>query len=170
MAAPPGEAPLTAATNIEPFYVLHKGGAAASSSSSSAPSLPSSGRARRRIDVSGPASPNPKPGKRSRDDDAAEDDDDDELYERLRLDAFHRVWSKIQSTINEVLRGISLKLFDQVLRWVQESFSAVRSIARPSAAEVRQPYPLLTDVICRKIPTAFVLTSENPPSICSAGW
>jgi origin recognition complex subunit 3 len=160
MAAPPGEAPLTAATNIEPFYVLHKGGAAASSSSSSAPSLPSSGRARRRIDVSGPASPNPKPGKRSRDDDAAEDDDDDELYERLRLDAFHRVWSKIQSTINEVLRGISLKLFDQVLRWVQESFSAVRSIARPSAAEVRQPYPLLTDVICRKIPTAFVLTKN----------
>uniref|UniRef100_A0A0E0BA82 Uncharacterized protein n=1 Tax=Oryza glumipatula TaxID=40148 RepID=A0A0E0BA82_9ORYZ len=199
MAAPPGEAPLTAATNIEPFYVLHKGGAAASSSSSSAPSLPSSGRARRRIDVSGPASPNPKPGKRSR------DDDDDELYERLRLDAFHRVWSKIQSTINvqtqfphipsirllltrlipqqlqnltsaishlgidpifdcscgqEVLRGISLKLFDQVLRWVQESFSAVRSIARPSAAEVRQPYPLLTDVICRKIPTAFVLTKN----------
>nr|BAC56110.1 origin recognition complex3 [Oryza sativa Japonica Group] len=160
MAAPPGEAPLTAATNIEPFYVLHKGGAAASSSSSSAPSLPSSGRARRRIDVSGLASPNPKPGKRSRDDDAAEDDDDDELYERLRLDAFHRVWSKIQSTINEVLRGISLKLFDQVLRWVQESFSAVRSIARPSAAEVRQPYPLLTDVICRKIPTAFVLTKN----------
>ncbi|XP_006661755.1 origin of replication complex subunit 3 [Oryza brachyantha] len=163
MAAPSGEAPLTAATNIEPFYVLHKGAGASSASSSSASSLPTSGRARRRIDVSGTASPSPKPvGKRCRGEAAAADDDDGdaEAYERLRLEAFRRVWSKIQSTIDEVLRGISLKLFDQVLQWAHESFSAVRSVVRPSAAQVRQPYPLLTDVICRKIPTAFVLTKN----------
>uniref|UniRef100_A0A0D9XJG2 Uncharacterized protein n=1 Tax=Leersia perrieri TaxID=77586 RepID=A0A0D9XJG2_9ORYZ len=163
MAAPSSDAPLTAATNIEPFYVLHKG-AAASSSSSLPPPPSSGGRARRRIDVSGPVSPNSKSGKRSRSGHAGAEDDggegDEELYERLRVEAFHRVWSKIQSTIDEVLRGISLKLFDQVLQWVQESFTSVRSIARPSVAEVRQPYPLLTDVICRKIPTAFVLTKN----------
>jgi origin recognition complex subunit 3 len=60
----------------------------------------------------------------------------------------------------EVLRGINLKLFDQVLQWVEESFSAVRSIPKPCHTEVQQPYPLLTDVICRRIPTAFVLTNE----------
>ena len=64
----------------------------------------------------------------------------------------------------EVLRGINLKLFDQVLQWAQESFSAIRAVAKPCHAEVQQPYPLLTDVICRRIPTAFVLTSECPLS------
>jgi hypothetical protein len=61
----------------------------------------------------------------------------------------------------EVLRGINLKLFDQVLHWVRESFSAARAVAEPSHTEIQQPYPLLTDVICRRIPTAFVLTSEH---------
>ena len=63
----------------------------------------------------------------------------------------------------EVLRGINLKLFDQVLQWAQESLSAIRAVAKPCHAEVQQPYPLLTDVICRRIPTAFVLTSECSP-------
>ncbi|CAL4933302.1 unnamed protein product [Urochloa decumbens] len=152
MAAPPGDAPLTAANNIQPFFVLHKAAAAAASS------VPSS-RARRRIDASLPSSPNSKSAKRSRDVDA-QDEEESELHEQLRLEAFHRTWSKIQSTIDEVLRGINLKLFDQVLQWAQESFSAVRSIAKPCHAEVQQPYPLLTDVICRRIPTAFVLTKN----------
>ncbi|CAN6318552.1 unnamed protein product [Urochloa humidicola] len=152
MAAPPGDAPLTAANNIQPFFVLHKASAGAASS------VPSS-RARRRIDASVPSSPNPKSAKRSRDADA-QDEEDSELHEHLRLEAFHRTWSKIQSTIDEVLRGINLKLFDQVLQWAQESFSAVRAVVKPCHAEMQQPYPLLTDVICRRIPTAFVLTKN----------
>lgn len=47
-----------------------------------------------------------------------------------------------------------------MLQWVHESFSAIRSVATPCPAEIQQPYPLLTDVICRKIPTAFVLTKN----------
>ena len=74
------------------------------------------------------------------DDDAAsvhcEDEGDLDLYEQLRLEAFHQTWSKIQSTINEVLKGINLKLFDQVLQWVKESFSLVQAIERPHHAEV----------------------------------
>lgn len=153
MSTPSCEAPLTAANNIQPFFVLHKAAPAASISSLTS-------RARRRIDVSQPSSPNPKSAKRSRHEDDDDDKGDTELYGQLRLEAFHRTWSKIQSTINEVLRGINLKLFDQVLQWVQESFSAIRSIARPCATEIQQPYPLLTDVICRRIPTAFVLTKN----------
>ncbi|KAL6642948.1 hypothetical protein ACP70R_021129 [Stipagrostis hirtigluma subsp. patula] len=155
MSAPPCDAPLTAANNIQPFFVLHKAAAAASSAPSS--------RARRRIDASQPSSPKPKPAKRCRDADGERGDEEDadlELYEQLRLEAFHRAWSKIQSTIDDVLRGINLKLFDQVLQWVQESFSAIRAVAKPCHMKVQQPYPLLTDVICRRIPTAFVLTKN----------
>ncbi|KAL6882660.1 hypothetical protein ACP4OV_011350 [Aristida adscensionis] len=148
MSAPP---PLTAANNIQPFFVLHK----------PASSVPSS-RARRRIDASQPSSPKPRPSKRSRDadDDRGHDEENEELYHHLRLEAFHRTWSKIQSTIDEVLRGINLKLFDQVLQWVHESFSAIRTVAKPCHTQVQQPYPLLTDVICTRIPTAFVLTKN----------
>jgi hypothetical protein len=37
------------------------------------------------------------------------------IPECLRMEAFHHTWFKIQATIDEVLRGINLKLFDQVL-------------------------------------------------------
>ncbi|KAK3157473.1 hypothetical protein QOZ80_2AG0122920 [Eleusine coracana subsp. coracana] len=152
MAAPPCDAPLTAASNIQPFFVLHKAAAASSEPAS---------RGRRRTDSSQsqPSSPGPKSSKRSRDVDAL-DEDVSELYDRLRLEAFHRTWSKIQSTIDEVLRGINLKLFDQVLHWVQKSVSAIRAIAKPHHTEIQQPYPILTDVICRRMPAAFVLTKN----------
>jgi origin recognition complex subunit 3 len=83
-----------------------------------------------------------------------------EQYEQLHLEAFHRTWSKIQSTIDEVLKGINLKLFDQVPQWVKESLSLVRAIGRSHHTEFQQSYPLLTDVICKRIPTAFILTKN----------
>ncbi|CAD6269325.1 unnamed protein product [Miscanthus lutarioriparius] len=152
MSAPPCDTLPTAANNIQPFLVLHK--AAASS-------VPSS-RAKRQIQTSQPSSPNPKSANRCRQPvgKECEDEGDLELYEQLRIEAFHRTWSKIQSTIDEVLRAINLKLFDQVLQWAKESFASVRAIAEPHRTEVQQPYPLLTDVICRRIPTAFVLTKN----------
>ncbi|CAD6266880.1 unnamed protein product [Miscanthus lutarioriparius] len=152
MSAAPCDTLPTAANNIQPFLVLHK--AAASS-------VPSS-RAKRRIQTSQPSSPNPKSANRCRQPagEECEDEGDLELYEQLRVEAFHRTWSKIQSTIDEVLRAINLKLFDQVLQWAKESFASVRAITKPHQTEVQQPYPLLTDVICRRIPTAFVLTKN----------
>ena len=85
---------------LQPFFVLHKASAAAASS------VPSS-RARRRIDASLPSSPNPKSAKRTRDVDA-QDEEDSELYKQLRLEAFHRIWSRIQSTIDVCPSRISL--------------------------------------------------------------
>jgi hypothetical protein len=76
---------------LQPFFVLHKAAPAASSGPAS--------RGRRRTDASQPSSPGPKSSKRPRDVDAA-DEDGSELYERLRMEAFHRTWSKIQSTID----------------------------------------------------------------------
>jgi hypothetical protein len=73
------------------------------------------------------------------------------------MKAFHLTWFKVHATIDEVLRDINLKLFDQVLHWTQESFSA---IVKPRHTEIQQSHPLLTDVICTRIPTAFVLTKK----------
>ncbi|RCV19522.1 hypothetical protein SETIT_3G392300v2 [Setaria italica] len=115
MSVPASNTPLTAASKIQPFLVLHK--AAASS-------VPSS-RARHRIQTSQPSSSSPKLADRCHDaaGEEHEDEGDAELYEKLRLEAFHQTWSKILSTIDKVLKGINLKLFDQVLQWVKESFS-----------------------------------------------
>ncbi|CAN6335070.1 unnamed protein product [Urochloa humidicola] len=150
MSAPASNTLLTAANNIQPFLVLHKADA------SSVPS-PSSG-----LTKSQPSSPNSKSAKRCHDTTGEEHEDEGDLeqYEQLRLEAFHRTWSKIQYTIDEVLRGINLKLFNQVLQWVKESFALVRATGRPHHAEVQQSYPLLTDVICKRIPTAFILTKN----------
>jgi origin recognition complex subunit 3 len=60
-----------------------------------------------------------------------------------------------------VLRDINLKLFNEVLQWVEESFSEIKSIVKLSSSEIQHPYPLVNDTLCRKIPTAFVLTSET---------
>jgi origin recognition complex subunit 3 len=79
---------------LQPFFVLHKAAPVASSGPAS--------RGRRRTDASQPSSPGPKSSRRSRDVDAA-DEDGSELYERLRMEAFHRTWSKIQSTIDVCL-------------------------------------------------------------------
>ncbi|CAN6329901.1 unnamed protein product [Urochloa humidicola] len=146
------DTPLTAANNIQPFLVIHK----------AAESLVPSSGSRIRIQTSQPSPPNPKLAKRCCDTTGEEHEDEGDLeqYEQLRLKAFHRTWSKIQSTIDEVLRGINLKLFDQVLQWVKESFALVRATRRPHHTEVQQSYPLLTDVICKRIPTAFILTKN----------
>jgi origin recognition complex subunit 3 len=61
-----------------------------------ASSVPSS-QTRRLIVASQPSSQTLKSAKRSHD--VADDDEEDsELYEQLRLEAFHQTWSKIQST------------------------------------------------------------------------
>ncbi|CAN6343884.1 unnamed protein product [Urochloa humidicola] len=150
MSAPASNTLLTAANNIQPFLVLHKADASSVPSSSS------------RLTKSQPSSPNSKLAKRCHDTTGEEHEDEGDLeqYEQLRLESFHRTWSKIQSTIDEVLRGINLKLFDQVLQWVKETFALVRATGRPHHAEVQQSYPLLTDVICKRIPTAFILTKN----------
>ncbi|CAN6338987.1 unnamed protein product [Urochloa humidicola] len=153
MSAPASDTLFTAANNnIQPFLVLHRADAS---------SVPSSG-SRLWIQTSQPSSLNSESAKRCRETTGEEHEDEGDLeqYEQLRLEAFHRTWSKIQSTIDEVLRGINLKLFDHVLQWVKESFDLVHATERPHHAEVQQSYPLLTDVICKRIPTAFILTKN----------
>uniref|UniRef100_A0A6V7QXP7 Uncharacterized protein n=1 Tax=Ananas comosus var. bracteatus TaxID=296719 RepID=A0A6V7QXP7_ANACO len=139
----------TADNNLQPFFVLHKALPGKSEKRASG-----SGRTRRKIDLSASS---PKSAEKS---DQIPPDDSDAICEKLRLEAFERTWSKIDSTIKEVLRQINLNLFNEVLQWIQELFSIIKSSRTTSLSEIQRPYPLLTDALCRRIPAAFVFTKN----------
>ncbi|OAY81343.1 Origin of replication complex subunit 3, partial [Ananas comosus] len=139
----------TADNNLQPFFVLHKALPGKSEKRASG-----SGRTRRKIDLSVSS---PKSAEKS---DQIPPDDSDAICEKLRLEAFERTWSKIDSTIKEVLRQINLNLFNEVLQWIQELFSIIKSSRTTSLSEIQRPYPLLTDALCRRVPAAFVFTKN----------
>ncbi|XP_020093547.1 origin of replication complex subunit 3 isoform X2 [Ananas comosus] len=139
----------TADNNLQPFFVLHKALPGKSEKRASG-----SGRTRRKIDLSASS---PKSAEKS---DQIPPDDSDAICEKLRLEAFERTWSKIDSTIKEVLRQINLNLFNEVLQWIQELFSIIKSSRTTSLSEIQRPYPLLTDALCRRVPAAFVFTKN----------
>ncbi|KAF3335907.1 origin recognition complex subunit 3 [Carex littledalei] len=135
---------------LEPFFVLHK----AQPQATVGEKLSRSGKGRERGSKSSPKSP----GKFKRT--PSDEQSSGTLYEQWRLKAFNETWSKIESSIEGVLRDINLKLFNEVLQWVEESFSEIKSNVKLSSSEIQQPYPLVNDTLCRKIPTAFVLTKN----------
>ncbi|XP_010918184.1 origin of replication complex subunit 3 [Elaeis guineensis] len=136
--------------NLQPFFVLHKALPRKSERKSSG-----FGTAKRKIDL-------PPSSLKSieKSDVSSTEEASDWIYEQLRLEAFNRTWSKIDSTIKDVLRQINLNLFDEVQSWVLESFSKIKSIRPHKISEIQRPYPLVTDIICRKIPTALILTKN----------
>ncbi|XP_078182512.1 origin recognition complex subunit 3 isoform X2 [Carex rostrata] len=135
---------------LEPFFVLHK----AQPQATVGEKVSRSGKGRERGIKSPPKSP--KKSKRT----PSDEQPSDTLYEQWRLKAFNETWSKIESSIEGVLRDINLKLFNEVLQWVEESFSEIKSNVKLSSSEIQQPYPLVNDTLCRKLPTAFVLTKN----------
>ncbi|KAG6505181.1 origin of replication complex subunit 3-like [Zingiber officinale] len=130
--------------DLQPFFVLHK-----ALSRNPEKKVPAS--AKRKIDLS-TSSPTSA--------DKLAVGPNHAIYEQLRLDAFNTVWSKIDSTINEVLRQINVSVFDEVHKWVLESFSIIKSCYLTSALEIHSHYPLGNDVICKQIPTAMLLTKN----------
>ncbi|KAG1355438.1 putative Origin of replication complex subunit 3 [Cocos nucifera] len=66
----------------------------------------------------------------------------------------------VDNNLQDILRQINLNLFDEVQRWVLESFSNIKSIRPHKTSEIQKPYPLVMDTICRKIPTALILTKN----------
>ncbi|CAL9205745.1 unnamed protein product [Musa hybrid cultivar] len=136
---------------LQPFFVLHK-------------ALPQkcdrkaagSTRTRRKIDLppSSPKSPEKSDAV------ASSVGPNDANYERLRLEAFDMTWSKIDTTIKEVLTRVHRNLFAEVHQWALKSFLALKSGKPRNAFEIQTPYPLLNDVICKQIPTAMILTKN----------
>ncbi|KAH9611252.1 hypothetical protein KSS87_023170 [Heliosperma pusillum] len=115
MAIPDADSPSTSSplvenseSNPQPFYVLHKGFEA----------LPKTSR---KIDLSHKQSPGSVARKVEEEDDFYSDDG----LGYLRIEAFHSLWSNIETTIKGVLMEINLTIFNEVNAWAHESFNAV---------------------------------------------
>ncbi|XP_042493525.1 origin of replication complex subunit 3 [Macadamia integrifolia] len=137
--------------SLQPFFVLHKAIPQKSERKASGP-----GKTRRKIDLS-PTSP--KSAKKSKVE-AIEEEDDDHHYEKLRIEAFDLIWSRIETTIKDVLREINVNVFDDIHHWVRQCFSTIRSSGTPGVSEITRSYPLFTDLTCRQIFTGLVFTKN----------
>ncbi|KAM7463540.1 hypothetical protein LguiA_031661 [Lonicera macranthoides] len=121
-----------------PFFVFHK-------ASPRKPEKKPSGKTRRRIELS--------PDKIEA---HGVDGFEEQHYENLRMDAFQWVWSKIESSIKDVLRKINIVVFDEIDRWVHESFDAIHSCGTPDLAKATRSYPIVTDVISKQLFTGLI--------------
>ncbi|XP_016467174.2 origin of replication complex subunit 3 isoform X1 [Nicotiana tabacum] len=139
----PNTDPLTdpfAENNLQPYFVLHK------SSKSSESTAKSPGKSRkRRLDSS------PKVSSTN------ENTSDD-----LKMEAFHCVWSKIESKIKDALTSINADVFDEIGQWVSESFDEIcscRGPVDPSTSSL--PYPFVNNGgIVKKLFTGLVFTKN----------
>ncbi|PSS04585.1 Origin of replication complex subunit like [Actinidia chinensis var. chinensis] len=134
--------------NLQPFFVLHKA-LPSNSERKSMEKTASRKRTRRRIDLS-PSSP------KSSEQSEAEFAGD----HHLRTDAFRYVWSKIDSTIKNVLRNINADVFNDILFWVQESFNTTCSCGMPDRAKATRSYPVVTGPLSKQIYTGLVFTQN----------
>ncbi|KAG6714539.1 hypothetical protein I3842_05G207000 [Carya illinoinensis] len=142
--------PETTENDLQPFFVFHK---ASSRKSDKKPT--GTGKTRRRIDLS-PSSPNKT--EKSEPDKAGERDE--HCNEHLRTEAFELVWSKINSTIKDILRGINTSVFNEIHHWVLESFNATESLGTPGFTEATRSFPIVTDATSKLLFTGMVLTGN----------
>ncbi|CAK9178747.1 unnamed protein product, partial [Ilex paraguariensis] len=129
--------------NLQPFFVLHKGSPKKSDKKSAA-------KTRRRIDLP-PSLPKTLVA------DTVEGCDDQQS-EKLRMETFDFVWSKIESTIKDVLRDINVAVFSEIDHWVHESFDVVRSCGIPDLSKPTRSYPIVTGTTCKQLFTGLVFT------------
>ncbi|ESQ41660.1 hypothetical protein EUTSA_v10012783mg [Eutrema salsugineum] len=132
--------------DIRPFFVLHK----ASSGSLQGKST-GTVRSKRTIE-----SPTPKIAKKSEVESAEEEDG--QFLSNRRLKIFETVWSKIEKTIENVLRDSNSKIFNGIYDWIRESFESIRSYGALSLSEAVRSYPVLTQASSKQLFTALVLT------------
>ncbi|XP_057970012.1 origin of replication complex subunit 3 isoform X2 [Malania oleifera] len=133
--------------NLQPFFVLHRASARKPERKW--------GKARRRIDLSPLSYKNGESWEADK-----EGEGDDRRFEHLRMEAFQFIWSKIESTIKDVLRNMNTDVFNEIYQWVRESFNAIRSRGTPALAEAIRSYPVVTDAASRQLFTGLVLTKN----------
>ncbi|KAK2977231.1 hypothetical protein RJ640_028436 [Escallonia rubra] len=85
---------------------------------------------------------------------------DDQYYEKLRLEALDCVWSKIESTIKDVLRNINVHVFNEIDHWIQQSFESIRLRGTPDLNQATCSYPITTDVISKRLFAGLVFTKN----------
>lgn len=140
----------TTENHLQPFFVLHE-------ASSRKPERTSTGtvKTRKKIDFSPSKLKNVK-----KPDVEIAKEGGDEGYGNLRMDAFEVVWSKIESTIKDVLRDINANVFNEIHQWVRDSFSTIRSFGMLTFREATQAFPIVTDASSKQLFTGLVLTKN----------
>ncbi|KAK2658426.1 hypothetical protein Ddye_004959 [Dipteronia dyeriana] len=136
--------------NLQPFFVLHK-----ASSGKSERKSTGSGKTRRRIDLSPSLQMNANKLEAKRVEEC-----DDDCYVNLRVEAFEIVWSKIESTIKNVLRDVNTVVFIEIHRWVCQSFNTIMSSRTIAFHEATQAFPIITDASSKQLFTGLVLTKN----------
>jgi origin recognition complex subunit 3 len=130
----------------QPFFVLHK-----ASSGNHNGKLTGIVKSKRRIE-----SPSPKIAKRSEVESVEEEDG--QFFSTLRFKVFETVWSKIEKTIEDVLRNSNSKVFSGIHDWIRESFESIISSGALKLSEAVRSYPVLTQASSKQLLTAMVLT------------
>ena len=58
------------------------------------------------------------------------------------------------------MRGINTNVFDEIHRWVCESFNTIKSFGTPGIAEATRAFPIVIDASSKLLFMGLVLTSK----------
>lgn len=139
--------PENAEKNLQPFFVLRTGKS----------DRKSTGKTRTKSDIFQlPSTCKSEKMERKR----ADEEHDDNKFQRLHMEAFAFVWSKIESAVKDILRKISTRVFDDINGWVQESFNEIRSCGTPVFVDATRFHPIVTETIKKQLFTGLVCTKN----------
>ncbi|KAJ0015141.1 hypothetical protein Pint_20969 [Pistacia integerrima] len=148
--SPPPSTSGTTENHLQPVFVLHKAASRKYGRKSTGTT-----KTKRRIDLS---SSIPKNFEKT--DSESTEDFDDDPYVNLRMEAFEIVWTKIESTIKDVLWNINTNVFNEIGHWVRESFNTIKSFGMLTSHEATQAFPIMKDVSSKQLFTGLVLTKN----------
>ncbi|MED6182971.1 Origin recognition complex subunit 3, partial [Stylosanthes scabra] len=142
----PSTPPETLDNDLQPFFVLHK----ASSRRKDRSSI-GQGKLRKRNALSSPQSTKKQEG-------SVNEEYDCHMFQPLQIEAFNSIWSRIESTIKDVLRDLNSSVFKDIQQWILECFNAARLHGEPSIAEATRTLPILSNATLGQLSTALVIT------------
>ncbi|XP_058754225.1 origin of replication complex subunit 3-like [Vicia villosa] len=138
----------TAENDLQPFFVLHKASHQWKDRTSAGQGKP---RKRNKLSLRSSQSANEPEG-------SSAEECDRHLCRKMKIEAFDIVWTKIESTIKDVLRDINASVFNDIQQWAMECFDTTRLVGEPSIAEATRSFPVLNNTTPLKLYTALVIT------------
>ncbi|XP_057751836.1 origin of replication complex subunit 3 [Arachis stenosperma] len=132
--------------DLQPFFVLLKPSSRRKDRSSTG-----QGKLRKRNELSSPQNTKKQEG-------SVNEECDYHLFKPLQIEAFNSVWSRIESTIKDVLRDLNSSAFKDIQRWILECFNAARLHGEPNITEATRSFPILSNATPGQLSTALVIT------------
>ncbi|KAL2329275.1 hypothetical protein Fmac_022702 [Flemingia macrophylla] len=144
---PPSTTPEVVENDLQPFFVLHK---ASSRIKDRTPTAQTKLCKRNKLSSS-PASEKQLRG-------SVTEECDHHLFQQPQIEAFDIVWTKIESTIKDVLRDLNASIFHDIQQWVLECFNATKLLGEPTISEATRSFPVLNNTTPGKLFTSLVST------------